>query len=224
MKTGLGLFNINFIVTTFNTTDWTLEYGNESNNFLLGSISRTFIDNTCNCAVSSTCQQSLRIGPPNLVPSGLVIVCLPMDDLHLSTLECFYSSHCILTILNYLEYYIQIDGSPPVNFTIPTTLPMIIMSLNSSVPSCFLPTTPIGTIIDESFIEELDRVINYENYYAMCASSVCRYEYVRRKSLLYTTTTLVGLYGSLTIDLRIVIWNAVRIYFRNHNTIRQAWT
>ncbi|CAF3850213.1 unnamed protein product [Rotaria sp. Silwood1] len=224
----LLLYN-NFIPTSFNT-DWTLEYGDESNSFLIRSIPRTFDNSTCNCAVSSTCQQPLRIGPSDLILPGLVIGCSPMEGLRMSTLECFFSSDCISTIINYLDYYTQIDGSPPVNFTPPKTPPIVIASLNTSLSTRFLPSTQIGELIHEMFLEQLTNVISYEKYYATCAPSVCRYEYVERSNILYIVTTLLGLYGAVSVGLRLLIWNSLRIYhkiknyFHYHNAAIQPQT
>ncbi|CAF3300679.1 unnamed protein product, partial [Rotaria sp. Silwood2] len=127
----IDLFHFSFLATPFNT-DWLLEYGNESDGYLSRSIPRTFTNTSCNCMISGTCQEPLRIGPPDLILPGLVISCLPVDGLRMSTLECFLSSSCISTILTYLEYYTQMDGSPPIDFIPPTVLPLNISSLNSS--------------------------------------------------------------------------------------------
>lgn len=202
------------IPTSFNT-DWSLEYGNESNSFLIRSIPHIFNNSTCNCAVSSMCQQPLRIGPPDLILPGLVVGCSPLEGLRFSTLECFFSSDCISNIINYLEYYTKIDGSPPVNFTFPTSPPIIIPPLSSSIPSRFPPNTSIENILGELFVEEVDHNADYEKYYAKCAPLSCRYENVIHNNILYIITKLIGLYGGLTIGLRLLIWNSVKVYYRN---------
>jgi hypothetical protein len=142
------LLEANLIPSVFGT-DWSIEYGNASNDYLIRNIPRMYANDTCNCAVSSKCHESLRIGPPDLILPGLVIGCLPMDGLRVSTLECFFSSSCINTILSYLEYYMLPDKSHPTNFTLPEVLPLIVDPLNKSTPSRFSSTTLIGTIIDE---------------------------------------------------------------------------
>ena len=197
------MFHGNLLPTAFNT-DWSLKYGNESNDYLLRSVPRAFINSTCTCAVSDKCQQFLRIGPPDLILPGLVIGCYPIDGLGMSTLECFFSSECIATIISFLEYYTQLDGSPPVNFTPPIAQPSVLPPMDRSTPSRFPLTTPIGTTIDELFIEQWNNTSSYEKYLAACASTECRYEYVRRNSLLYVVTSLLGLYGGLTVGLRLI--------------------
>ncbi|CAF4441305.1 unnamed protein product [Rotaria sp. Silwood2] len=107
----LDLFHFSFLPTAFNN-DWLLEYGDESDGYLIRSVPRSFTNTTCNCMISGACKEPLRIGPPDLFLPGLVVGCLPFDGLRMSTLECFFSSSCISTILTYLEYYTQMDGLP----------------------------------------------------------------------------------------------------------------
>ncbi|CAF2817087.1 unnamed protein product [Rotaria sp. Silwood2] len=200
-----------FLPTAFNT-DWLLEYGDESDGYLIRSVPRAFTNTTCNCMISGKCQEALRIGPPGIFLPGLVVGCLPFDGLRMSTLECLLSSICISTILTYLEYYTQIDGSPPIKFIPPTVLPWTISPLDDSIPSRFSKNTSIGTLIDEFFIEEWTNTSSYEDYFAACAPTHCNFEYVTRNNLLYVPTSVLGLYGGLTIGLRFIIWNMTRIY------------
>ncbi|CAF2857624.1 unnamed protein product, partial [Rotaria sp. Silwood2] len=76
----------NLIPTAFNT-DWFIEYGNASNDYLLRFIPRFYNNGTCNCVVSSTCQEPLQIGPPDLILPGLVVACSPINGLRMSTFE-----------------------------------------------------------------------------------------------------------------------------------------
>ncbi|CAF0959993.1 unnamed protein product [Rotaria sordida] len=205
------MFHLSFLPTTFNT-DWLLEYGDESDGYLIRSVPRVFTNSTCNCMISGACQEPLRIGPPGLFLPGLVVGCLPYDGLRMSTLECFFSSSCISTILTYLEYYTQMDGSPPINFIPPTVLPINISPLDNSTPSRFPKNTSIGTLLDEYFLEEWKYNVSYEDYFAACAPTHCNFEYVTRNNLLYVATSVLGLYGGLTIGLRFITWNAMWLY------------
>jgi hypothetical protein len=205
------MFHCALLPTAFNN-DWSLEYGNETNGYLLRTAPRLFSNGSCNCLISSDCQQPLRVGPPDLILPGLVIGCSPLDGLRLSTLECFYSSECIANITRYLEYYTEMDGSPPVNFTPPTSSPMVMPPMNRSAPSRFFVNTPINTLITEVFIERWSNTSSYNAYFATCAPIECRYEYVARNDLLYVVTALLGLYGGLTVSLRFITWNLTRIY------------
>ena len=215
--------------TAFNT-DWSLEYGNALNNYLLRSVPRDFANSTCKCLVSGACQEPLRIGPPGLVLPGLVVGCWPIDGLRMSTLECFFSSSCINTIIRYLDYFIQMDGSPPTNFSLPDVLTLQIAPLNVSISSRFAPNTTIGTLIDELFVEQWTNTSAYESYYTICAPSVCRYEYVDRNDGLYVITSILSIYGGLTVSLRFIIWKIMRVYrlmkrhLQTRRTRIQPWT
>ncbi|CAF3887199.1 unnamed protein product [Rotaria sp. Silwood1] len=217
------MFHLSFLPTTFNT-DWLLEYGNESNDYLIRSIPRIFTNTTCNCMISGKCQEPLRIGPPDLFLPGLVVSCSPYDGLRMSTLECFFSSSCISTILTYLEYYIQLNGSSAINFVPPTILPLTISPLDSSIPSLFLKNTSIGTLLDEFFLEGRTYNFSYEDYFAACAPTHCNFEYITRNNILYVVTSVLGLYGGLTTGLRFIIWNVTNFYrlMKNHILSRRV--
>ncbi|UJR12163.1 hypothetical protein I4U23_016340 [Adineta vaga] len=210
------------IPTAFNN-DWLPEYGNSSNSYTIRNKPRTFSNSTCNCVISRTCQEPLRIGPPDLVIPGLVVGCYPIDGLRMSTLECFYSSTCISSIINFFDYYTEINGSLPVNF-VPPSIPVInVNPLSSSIPSRFSITNPITYLIDDLFIEYWSKTSVYENYYAACAPSLCQYQYVRRNDLVYVITSILSLYGGVTIGLRFIIWKTLYIYKKfkaNHVTVQ----
>ena len=213
----------NLIANAFNT-DWTIEYGNESNSYLLRGVPRLFANGSCNCVVSDNCQRPLRIGPTNLVLPGLVVGCSPLYGTSFSTLECLYSSACVEAVLNYLHYYTHIDGSEPSNFTISRDPPPRMTPLSASKLVHFSPTDTIGSLVDELLIDELSKSISYEKYFDVCAPSACYYSYLKSNSTLYIITSLLGLYGGLTISLRFLIWNTSRIYYRIRRCLRRQTT
>ncbi|CAF3891815.1 unnamed protein product [Rotaria sp. Silwood1] len=206
-----AILEVNLIPTAFNT-DWSIEYGNASNDYVLKNVPVMYANGTCNCAVSSECQAPLRIGPSDLILPGLFVGCLPIDGLRMSTLECFFSSNCINTILNYLEYYTLPDKSESFNFSLPAVLPLVVNPLNESISSRFSSVTPIGEIIDELFIEKWENITSYESYYAACAPTICNYKYSQRRGVLYVITSLLSLYGGLTMSLRFIVWNGMQLY------------
>lgn len=209
------LIQCSLIPTAFNT-DWSIEYGTPSNDFVLRFIPRMYANSTCNCVVSSTCQEPLKIGPPDLILPGLVVACSPINALRMSTLECMFSSSCVNTIISYLNYYMGSDGSLPSNFTLPTVLPFVVAPLNRSILSRFSPTTLIGSLMDELFIENWDYISSYEKYFSVCAPNLCRYVHVQRNDALYIFTAVLALYGGLTVSLRLLVWNIVRVqHWRN---------
>ncbi|CAF1630804.1 unnamed protein product [Adineta ricciae] len=212
------------VIPSFFNTDWSLEYGNLSNDYLLRSVPRKFTNSTCNCVVSNACNESMRIGPSDLILPGLVVGCWPIHGLRMSTLECFFSQSCVNTIINYLDYYTQMDGSPPVNFTLPNEPSLVMNPLNKSISSHFAPNTTIGTLIDEIFIEQWTSSSIYDNYYTACRPSICRYEYVQKNNALYVITSLLSVYGGLTVGLKFLVWNGIVLYrfIKNHIQTRRT--
>ena len=89
---------------------------------------------------------------------------------------------------------------------------MSLTPLNPSILTSFLPTTPIGTIINAMFIEEMNKTVSYENYFAWCAPIKCQYQKVTRNNVLYVATTVLSYYGGLSIALRFITWNGVIFY------------
>ncbi|CAF1187805.1 unnamed protein product [Adineta ricciae] len=96
-------------------------------------------------------------------------------------------------------------------------------TIRSSAEFRFTPisSTPIGTLIDELFIESWQNSSNYSSYYSICAPSNCRYTYVERNDFVYTLTTILGLYGGLTEGLPIVIWGSLQVYWKIRERIKR---
>ena len=129
---------------------------------------------------------------------GLVVGCLPIHGLRLSTLECFYSPTCLKKLAI---------------FTKSSSIPS---PLNTSIPNRFTPisSTTIGTLIDELFIESWQNTSNYSSYYSTCAPSNCRYTYVKRNGIVYMLTTILGLYGGLAEGLSFAIWYGLCAFWK----------
>ncbi|CAF1199605.1 unnamed protein product [Adineta steineri] len=136
--------------------------------------------------------------------SGLVIGCLPVYGLRLSTLECFYNSTCLERLATFLNS--SFDPSP----------------LNISLYSRFtsISSTTIGTLIDELFIETWHNTSNYSSYFSSCAPLTCHYSYEKRNSILYMITTYLGLFGGLTVGLKYAVWYGLCLYWK----VRQLCT
>lgn len=206
-------WDANPLATAFNT-NWLIKYTDASNDHLIRAVPRPYANSTCTCAISNQCQEPLQIGPPDLILPGLIMGCLPTTGLRMSTLECFYSQTCINTIIDHLEYYTEINGSLPTNFTVPTHRSIEIRPLNSSMSSRFSMNSSVGSILDYLFIEEWRNTSYYANYFRMCNPNACGYQYYRQQDGLYVLMSLLGLYGGLTVALRFFTWNVVRIYVK----------
>lgn len=46
----------------------------------------------------------------------------------------------------------------------------------------------------------------------MCSDCICRYQHVIHHDIWYVITLLLSLYGGLTVSLRLIVWNGLRIY------------
>ncbi|CAF1358574.1 unnamed protein product [Rotaria sordida] len=111
--------------------------------------------------------------------TGLVIGCLSVYGLRLSTLEYLYNRTCKKSLVNFAN---------------------ILHGVYELYDSLYIRLTPIssvtiGTSIDELFIETWENTYNYSNYYSICAPLTCRYTYVDRNNTTYMLTTFLGLYG-----------------------------
>ena len=201
----------NTIPTSFNT-DWSLEFGNESDGYIIRSTPRLYANGSCNCMISRDCATLLRIGPSDVILPGLVTGCTPIEGLRMSTLECFYSSDCINSILAYLNYYTDIDGSPPTNFTRSAPPDLTVSPLENVNMSKFAVATSIGTLMDELFIDSWNVTSSYEQYFTACAPTTCRYRYSARNNVIYIVTLLLSLYGGLSVGLRFIAWNMTILY------------
>ena len=217
------MYSGNLIANAFNA-DWMLEYGTTTDAYLLRGVPNLFENGSCNCVVSDSCQRSLRVGPPNLILPGLVVGCSPLNTLRLCTLECLFSSECIDAILNHLQYYTQANGSEPSNFTLTVIPPLNFSPLSASKLVRFSPTDLIGSLLDESFIDQSNQTMSYEKYFAACEPLNCYYSYEKGIDSLHIIISMLSLYGGLTISLRFIIWNTARIYYKVKARLRTQAT
>jgi len=182
-------------------TTWAYSRTNAEENFVLATIPVSSYTNNCICALSlESCSRPLYISyySNETTLPGVVSGCLPINGLRLSTLQCFYDSECLNNLLKALP-----DDYNTFNYT-----PQL---LNASLSSIFTPTTPLSILIDELFVERWIRNRNYSNYFTSCAPQSCSYTYVQRNDVLYMITTILGLYGGLTLVLRFIIWHGLYI-------------
>ena len=60
-------------------------------------------------------------------------------------------------------------------------------------------------------IEEWKVVSDYDGYYAACAPPTCTYAISRRADYLYVASTLVGVFGGLSVTFRLLVPLLVRL-------------
>ncbi len=191
----------------------TLNYDNTSMRF----VSRNDYDNSCSCGTRSSCKRSQGFycttrdcfgasARPNQTIPGLVVNCLPVESLRLSSLECFYNASCIQMLIEWHSFGVS-------NLTIDPRVTNVI-PLDPMVNSRFSPNTTLSTISAQLFIEDWTNSTNFSSYYNQCAPDECTYTYETRFNTAYIISTLFGIVGGLAVALRILIPPAVKLLRR----------
>ncbi|CAF4259011.1 unnamed protein product, partial [Rotaria sordida] len=124
--------------------------------------------------------------------TGFVAGCYPIESVLRSTLECFFDSSCLNTVLQFF--------SLSINSTF--------HSLNHS-QTRFHPQDPIERLVNELFVEDWTTIRSFSSYYAQCEPISCTYTFTRHNNVLYIITKLFGLYGGLTIALRLLVSHTI---------------
>ena len=138
----------------------------------------------------SSSQQLLLVSRRNAM--GFRIACYMVEGLLQSTLECLFDAKCVQAMTT---------SFPDINLTNAYLL--------KSDETKFSPHTSIGTIVNALFIESWSTTSSFSDYYAKCAPISCTYTFIQAGSALFVITTLFGLFGGLTIVLRLIIFNLV---------------
>ena len=194
-------------------TNWQTQFTDATENYILRTVPVSYNNGTCICAAGMfNCSRPLvfkdfndqvftlpgekinkeiRVSEFNIDLLGIVTGCLPIDGLRLSTLECFFNQTCLNQLNTVLNSFI----------------PMLSANSTQFSPS----TTTIGSLIDGAFIESWLTSSNYSTYFLLCAPPICRYSYSERNNIVYILTTLLGLYGGLTVALRFLVWYNLRL-------------
>ncbi|CAF1297121.1 unnamed protein product, partial [Rotaria sp. Silwood1] len=174
----------------------------------------------CYCGLQSTCSSSVcgffdlfaydtkgdYTSSMSLIVNvpGFVAECYAIESLLQSTLECFFDSTCINTVLRFLSNNNMTDIKQ--------------LDVNQTQ---FSPRTTIDTLFTNLFIEKWSTISSFTEYYKKCSPILCTYTFIQRNSALYIITKLLSLYGGLVIVLRfclpyIIIW----WYNRKNNQTR----
>ncbi|CAF1054227.1 unnamed protein product [Adineta steineri] len=168
--------------------------------------------NSCSCATSLKCsQQAVLNDTLNVTLPGLLIGCYPLESLLQSSLECLYNQQCLNLIINSFGDQISNESS----FEI----------LNSSLlsESSFEMNETVQNMVDRLFVNEWNISHSYQNYYEQCHPSQCTYSYIQNSDIPYVVTTIVGLYGGITIVLKVLSKFMIQIFFwiknRKHTTV-----
>ncbi|UJR20167.1 hypothetical protein I4U23_023299 [Adineta vaga] len=165
------------------------------------------MEDGCSCATRNDCSESGGIyfdtTNAQIFPMyGWNVGCSVVETVLRSTFECLYDQSC----LDFLLFYATI---------VPNQYPykMNISAMNFSRTSRFRRDAFIQTIIDELFIEEWKINKYYSSFYNACAPISCSYIIRKEDYYMYTVSRILGLYGGLTIVLRLIVSVMIKLSF-----------
>ena len=75
---------------------------------------------------------------------------------------------------------------------------------------------------NELFVENWFIAINYTNYFEQCASAFCTYIIVDTTNFSYAVTFILSIYGGLTVLLRLISYNLLRLVMKNQRRARNT--
>lgn len=142
---------------------------------------RSYGNESCSCGTSAMCNSVAMLSEWS-VP-GFRVGCYPLEALLQSTLECLYDIACIIRLGS--MYTPRNTGMLPLN------------------PNTSSPNATVQSLVDALFVEQWDSNLNYDKYYSECAPNSCTYLRTERANPVYAITTIAGLYGGLTVVLKL---------------------
>jgi hypothetical protein len=150
------------------------------------TISPKIFDN-CSCMNISGCPRpavfSTNQDQWTTVP-GIIADCLVVDATLASTLECYYDRTCL--------------------FLLHEQWAMNVTPLSSNSNIHFSPYSTVQMLLDELMIDNLTIDIDFNLFYLQCNPAYCTYAYMHRFDILYIVTTIIGIFGGLSLALRLI--------------------
>jgi hypothetical protein len=169
--------------------------------------------NNCSCALSDECKEPLVLYnytkyEDNLAlhvlfnVSSMFAGCFSIQSLLQSSLECLFNQTWVSTVEERLN---NITIDVPVFESL--NLPPINVSILQTTSTQFSPKTPVQELVNVMMIEidKWGEKIDYKQYYKQCAPKFCFYSFTSRSDALYVFTTIVGLFGGLSVALKIIV-------------------
>ena len=125
------------------------------------------------------------------VVPGFLIGCYPYEALLHSTLECLYNIECIDKLKT--MYTSSNITFPPLD------------------PTLSVANETVQSLVESLMIVEWQTSVIYERYYRRCAPIACTYSINQQANPLYIFSTMLGLYGGLTVILKLCVPVLVRV-------------
>ena len=114
----------------------------------------------------------------------IVFGCYPIESILRSTLTCLYNQTC----LQLLSRNNSSCNHP----------------LDASLPSRYQTTETVEVLASTAFVEEWSLNVSFSNFYTYCNPATCAYSISEKKSAIEIMTIFLGLYGGLTLVLRLM--------------------
>ena len=124
--------------------------------------------------------------PPREYLSHWFTGCWPAEALLVSTLEHLYNQSALNGVLRSINASVNTD---------------LFSAIPISNDSSFDPSTTIETLLEDLFVQTFSKQLNYTSYFQQCRPESCSIDINARASLLYIFTSLLGLYGGLSVVL-----------------------
>ncbi|CAF4327728.1 unnamed protein product [Rotaria sp. Silwood2] len=173
----------------------------------------------CSCTLSSLCFIPLGIYSSEIdylelpemavrVPN-LFLGCSSIEGLMKSTLECFYNMSCM----------IELDGS----LLVPPGAVVYFSNLNENLSP---PNETIESIINKLMIDSWTLNISFSSYYKTCSPASCTYEFLSRNDLFVVITTILSIFGGLSLGLKLLTLIILRFIEKivNNNSFNEFTT
>lgn len=193
---------------TSSASNWRFHILDESDWSNVQTLPITYNQKNCSCATSYRCFEPAKIfRGENIIFDlvGIQVGCTPLEALLASTFILFFNQTFVNELIDVLTD--QNDKMQKMAF-----LPL--KALNNSMPSRFKDTEIIEKVINESFIELWNISANYSDYYHENQPYQCVYTYVTHNDALFITSTVLGLYGGLTVTLHFIVPHLITLIIR----------
>ncbi|CAF1649337.1 unnamed protein product [Adineta ricciae] len=149
----------------------------------------------CSCLHSPSCRTTTVLIKYNATLKKFVQVysipnfftgCYPIDALFASELTCFYMLSCLSQIHRRINSTSIFTVSP----------------LNENLNN---PNEIIESIVSRLMVDKWLRNVSFDSYYNACSPSSCTFQYERYNTFLYAVSTIVSVFGGLSLALKLLI-------------------
>lgn len=154
----------------------------------------------CSCRNNQGCPHSASIinTHGDLLPiPGIIADCFVMDGTLASTLECYYNQSCLSLVHSEFSSVIQ--------------------PLSNALNKHFMINSTVEMLLNELMIDEIISNVQFDLFYAQCNPAYCSYSYNQRFDALFIITTIIGIFGSISLAFKIIAPFIVTIVLKRKN-------